>query len=181
MTKVARKRGDGRQALIAAALREFENHGYDGTNSNAIAKRAGYAPQTFYRHFADKLEIFIAAYEAWSDAGIEGLAAVGAIESYARSLIDHHRSHRVFRRSLRMLTVSDARVLAARTKAREAQMLAIAGRVSGFAVKSRAARLAALLTIERLCDAIADEEFAAAGVSRQAATRELVTFLLSLS
>ncbi len=178
---MARKRGDGRQALIEAALREFEDHGYDGTNSNAIAKRAGYAPQTFYRHFADKLEIFIATYEAWSDAGIEGIVAAVSIESYARSLVDHHRAHRVFRRSLRMLTVSDPRVLAARTRARDAQMRAMAGRVSGFAAKSRAARLASLLTIERLCDAIADEEFAAAGISRQAATRELVTLLRSLS
>jgi AcrR family transcriptional regulator len=181
MKRVARKRGDGRHALIEAALREFEDHGYDGTHSNAIAKRAGYAPQTFYRHFTDKLEIFIAAYQAWSDAGIERAVAAGGIETYARSLIDHHRAHRVFRRSLRTLTVSDARVLAARTKARNAQMQVMAGRVSGFAAKSRAARLAALLTIERLCDAIADEEFAAAGVSRRAATSELVTFLRSLS
>jgi hypothetical protein len=80
-----------------------------------------------------------------------------------------------------MLTVSDAKVLAARTKARDAQMRAISGRIPAFAAKGRAAQLAALLTIERLCDAIADEEFAAAGISNQAATRELVTFLLSLS
>jgi AcrR family transcriptional regulator len=181
MVRGARKRGDGRHALIEAALREFEDHGYDGTHSNAIAKRAGYAPQTFYRHFADKLEIFIAAYEAWSDAGIERFAAGGDLESYARLLIGHHRAHRVFRRSLRTLTVSDSRVLAARTKARKTQMLAVAGRMPGFAAKSRAGRLAALLTIERLCDAIADEEFAAAGISRRAATGELVTLLRSLS
>ena len=178
---MARKQGDGRQALIEAALREFEDHGYDGTNSNAIAKRAGYAPQTFYRHFADKLEIFIAAYEAWSDAGIEEITAAASVARYARSLVDHHCAHRVFRRSLRMLTVSDARVLAARTKARDAQMLVVAGRMSGFAAKGRAARLASLLTVERLCDAIADEEFAAAGISREAATRELVAVLRSLS
>ncbi len=181
MAKVVRKRGDGRQALIEAALREFEEHGYDETHSNAIAKRAGYAPQTFYRHFADKLEIFIAVYEDWSDAGIQGAVAAGDVERYARSLIDHHRAHRVFRRSLRMLTVSEPRVMAARTRARHAQMAAMAARLPGFAAKSPAAQLAGLLIIERLCDAIADEEFATAGISSHAATKELVTFLLSLS
>jgi len=181
MTKAVRKWGDGRQALIEAALREFEDHGYDETHSNAIAKRAGYAPQTFYRHFADKLEIFLVVYKAWSDAGIEGALAAGDVESHARSLVEHHRSHRVFRRSLRMLTVSDPRVMAARTEARNAQMAAIAGRLEGFAAKSRAGQLTALLMIERICDAIADEEFAAAGISPEAAMSELTLLLLSLS
>jgi AcrR family transcriptional regulator len=60
MSMPLKKRGDGRSVLIAAARLEFEEFGFEGTNSNAIARRAGYAPQTFYRHFEDKREIFLA-------------------------------------------------------------------------------------------------------------------------
>ncbi len=180
MARTVRKRGEGRQALIAAALLEFEEHGFDSTNSNAIARRAGYAPQTFYRHFNDKLEIFIAAYRAWSEAGLEDAAAATNADAYAHSLVEHHRTHRIFRRSLRLLTVSDPRVMAARTEARVLQMAAMAARNPRFTMKAPASQLGALLTIERLCDAIADEEFAACQVTHEAAIAELVTLLRSV-
>src|SRR6516164_2929685 len=54
-----------RAALIEAARLEFEEAGFDATQSNKIAARAGYAPQTFYRHFSSKLEIFLAVYDQW--------------------------------------------------------------------------------------------------------------------
>lgn len=80
-----------------------------------------------------------------------------------------------------MLTVNDFRVMAARTQARIAQMAAIAGRIPAFAARDPAGQLTALLTIERICDAIADEEFAAAGISAEAAISELISLLRSLS
>jgi AcrR family transcriptional regulator len=39
--------------LIAAAAAEFNEFGFSGTDTNRIARRAGYAPQTFYRWFKD--------------------------------------------------------------------------------------------------------------------------------
>src|SRR5713226_3801558 len=51
--------------LIAAAAKEFNTRGFHGTDTNRIARRAGFAPQTFYRHFADKTAIFLAVYERW--------------------------------------------------------------------------------------------------------------------
>src|SRR5262245_12814544 len=53
--------------LIAAAAKEFNQRGFDGTDTNRIARRAGFAPQTFYRWFRDKTEIFLAVYRAWDE------------------------------------------------------------------------------------------------------------------
>jgi AcrR family transcriptional regulator len=54
-----------RRRLVAAAAVVFGRDGYAGTDSNRIAREAGYSPGTFYKHFADKKEVFVAAYEAW--------------------------------------------------------------------------------------------------------------------
>ena len=175
--KTMRKRGDGRQALIDAALLEFEESGFDRTNSNAIARRAGYAPQTFYRHFEDKLDIFLAAYQSWADAEARDAAAAGSASAVAEAFVMHHRKHRVFRRSLRALTVSDPRVGAARAAMRRSQLRAIADKNPAFGKRGEAGQLATLLTIERLCDAIADGEFAACGVSDDAAMVELLNIV----
>jgi AcrR family transcriptional regulator len=57
--------GQTRERLITAAASQFNRFGYHGTDSNTIAKEAGYATGTFYKHFRDKREIFFAAYERW--------------------------------------------------------------------------------------------------------------------
>jgi AcrR family transcriptional regulator len=165
------KRGQGRGNLIEAAQAEFEEHGYDGTNSNAIAKRAGYAPQTFYRHFADKRAIFLAVYQQW--AAVEGrdVSVAGTPEAIATALVHHHRTHRVFRQSLRALTVSDAEVSKARARARLDQVAILATRLGH---SDTAQLLAGILQIERLCDALVDGEFEACGISEDRARDELV-------
>jgi AcrR family transcriptional regulator len=53
-----------RERLVQAAAAEFREQGFAGTDTNRIARRAGFAPQTFYRWFTDKTEIFIAVYRA---------------------------------------------------------------------------------------------------------------------
>ena len=63
-------------ALLGAAEAEFNATGFHGTDSNRIARRAGYAPQTFYRHFTDKTDAFVAVYERWWKAES---AEIGAI------------------------------------------------------------------------------------------------------
>src|SRR5579863_6706632 len=55
-----------RERLVTAAAKLFNTVGYHGTDSNRIAEVAGYSPGTFYKHFKDKREIFLAAYETWS-------------------------------------------------------------------------------------------------------------------
>lgn len=52
-----------RTAILSAAEAEFCRRGYFATDSNTIARRAGYAPGTFYLHFKDKLDVFLAVYQ----------------------------------------------------------------------------------------------------------------------
>ena len=46
-------------ALIDAATRLFEKHGYDATGTPEIAQAAGVSVGTFYRYFADKDEVYL--------------------------------------------------------------------------------------------------------------------------
>ena len=153
-----------RQALLEAAASAFNTDGYFGTDTNRIARRAGFAPQTFYRHFSDKLDVFLAVYEQWQRseatvlaAALKAAPASDRASTAADVIIRHHRDWAVFRRSLRLLAVEEPRVRAARAEGRTAQIGALAA-LRTNAGRSRADLAAAILTIERLCDALADAE-----------------------
>jgi AcrR family transcriptional regulator len=167
--KAARPRGAGREALLDAAILEFEEQGYEGTNSNRIAARAGYAPQTFYRHFPDKLAIFLAVYADWSDSGIAAIPVVANPAGAAQAILDHHKAARVFRRSLRALTATEPRVAEARARARRRQVAALAAASPRFRATPAPSRFAALLVLERLADALADGEFEQMGLTEDQA------------
>lgn len=170
MTGTTRKPppSETRERLIAAAAEAFNTHGFHGTDSNRIARAAGYAPQTFYRHFTDKTDIFIRVYERWQADEQRDLAEAirAAPRGRPRSLtaaevmIEAHRRWAGFRRSLRLLAVEDHRVRAARAESRRKQLAP-----AGPEVPDWPERVAALLTIERLCDAIADAEIGDLAVS----------------
>ena len=157
---------DTRQKLVLGALAEFNDHGYFGTDSNKIAKRSGFAPQTFYRWFPDKKAVFLAAYAFWWQSEVTELGAMLAQQATPRALAEaivaHHRLHVRFRRSLRFLTTEDEDVRAARAAGRLAQLdrMAAIGRQ-----KDRSVLAGQLLMIERWCDALADGEFSDLGVS----------------
>ena len=96
---------------LQAAAKEFNEHGFGGTDTNRIARRAGFAPQTFYRWFQDKEEIFIKTYEHWQR---EEFGAIGTLFAenasdlrVARAVVAHHEAYLVFRRSLRQLSVEN--------------------------------------------------------------------------
>ena len=160
----AKKRGEGRSALIQAARIAFEEVGFDGTHSNDIARRAGYSPQTFYRHFENKIDIFLAVYEQWAESEAKAIDIADGVKGLADSLVQHHTAYRVFRRSLRALTVTDPQVGEARACIRILQVEALTERHSRFGRLSFAHRLSALLQLERHCDAIGDGEWTALGV-----------------
>lgn len=161
-----------RQALITAAAAAFNAHGFHGTDSNKIARAAGFAPQTFYRHFPDKLAIFIAVYEAWqaSERDAVRTAAREADPDIAitRASIGHHRDWRGFRRSLRLLALEEPRIRIARAESRERQLADLA-KAPGNRHRSKAQLTAALLKVERICDALADDEFADLAINVEAA------------
>lgn len=166
--------------LTAAAAKEFNRCGFDGTDSNKIARRAGFAPQTFYRWFRDKTAIFVAVYRAWEEEErrvIGGLLARHAtMETVVDAVVAHHRAYRRFRRSLRQLALEDAHVRKALAESRQRQierMIAWAGPRA----RPPAEIAALLLQLERLCDAIAEGELAELGVDETTQRQAVVALL----
>lgn len=156
-----------RSRLVAAAATEFNRVGYHATDTNRIARAAGYAPATFYKHFDDKRAVLLAAYEAWVDTewqAIEAaLAAPGSPDELARRIVDgvlaFHRRWRGLRASLRALVATDpvVRSFYRRQRRRQLDFLRrLRGHDGGAA--ERAADAALLYTLERVCDAIAEGE-----------------------
>ena len=158
--------------LIAAASEEFRRRGFSGTDTNRIARRAGFAPQTFYRWFRDKTQIFLAVYRAWEEeerAVLAKLIAEDAPSSeIVAAIVKHHRAYRIFRRSLRQLTVQDPAVRKARAQSRTRQIERIRSSM-GVPAPEFSEIAVVLFQIERLCDAIADDEFKDLGMDEHVA------------
>lgn len=171
-TEPRARSADTKEKLLAAAEKAFNRDGFFATDTNRIARAAGYAPQTFYRHFTDKTDIFLAVYDRWWRTEGKAVGALGhgeaALDHITDTVIAFHTRWRIFRRSLRHLAVADRRVRAARAAARLRQIEALKKR-------SRKRKLgdeelaAAILALERLCDAAAEAEFENMGFSRKAA------------
>ena len=53
-----------RDLIVAAALKEFLDDGYEGSSVNRIADEAGVSIKTLYRHFENKEDLFIAVIKA---------------------------------------------------------------------------------------------------------------------
>src|SRR5262244_1320965 len=123
-----------RTRLVAAAARVFNRDGYHGTDSNRLARAAGYAPGTFYRHFPDKRAAFLAVYEAWVTAEwaeIErAVRAASTPAAQAARIVERvlasHRRWRGVRASLRALVARDAGVRAFYRAQRRRQLALIA-------------------------------------------------------
>ena len=170
-----------RARLVAAAATVFNRVGYHGTDSNRLARAAGYAPGSFYKHFPDKRAIFLAAYEDWVTAEWSAVDAVvragGAPAAMAPRLVAvalrFHRRWRGFRASMRALVATDAVVRAfyRRQRARQLALLAVMHGRRGGAPSASDALL--LYTLERVCDAVAEGEPRALGLSSAAMTARL--------
>jgi AcrR family transcriptional regulator len=173
-----------RKRLVEAAGKLFNSVGYFGTDSNRIARAAGYAPGTFYVHFADKLEIFLEVYRGWVASEWQAIAAAMTPEKamtpehaagagaqslrIAQAVLRHHREWRMFRKSLRALTVTDERVHQARVKERARQIAQTATLLEQRGVRQTPARIYAnLLLFEILCDAVADGDAATLGLKER--------------
>src|SRR5262249_6509297 len=105
-----------RKRVVKAAAEGFNRDGYAGTDSNRIARAAGYSPGTCYKHFAGKREVFLAVYEDWvarewrdvSDIIAAGGTPADLAERIVRLFLEHHARWRGFRASLRALVAHDA-------------------------------------------------------------------------
>lgn len=172
-----RRPAETRAALIEAAWREFEEVGYDDTNTNKIAARADFAPQTFYRHFEDKAAIFLAVYDLWVERESAALGAVRDAGEAAKVAIRHHRGSRNFRRALRLLSLTDPRIRAARAASRKAQIAGLRTRLKHLSGLHDAELAARLLLVERLSDACAEGELTDLGIPAATAEEQLANLL----
>lgn len=169
--------------LVDAAAREFRTHGFSGTDSNRIARRAGFAPQTFYRWFPDKTAIFLAVYRLWEEDEKDVLARLHAegapVAAMVDAVIEHHRTYRLFRRSLRQLSVEDDAVRQARVESRLRQISRFR-KWQGDTPLPNAVIATVLFEMERLCDAVAEGEFADLGLEDREPRARLAELLTSL-
>ena len=164
-----------RTRLVAAAATVFNRDGYHGTDSNRIARAAGYAPGTFYKHFADKRAILLAAYEEWVTtewAAIErevragGSAAVVA-HRIVDLVLDLHRRWRGLRSSLLAMAATDRTVrrFYRGQRRRQLQVLHQLRAVLRGPARTAAEDAVLLFTLERTCDAVANGELRDLGLA----------------
>ncbi len=156
-----------RNRLVQAAAEIFNRDGYEGTDSNRIAREAGYSPGTFYKHFVDKREVFLAVYEEWvtrewrevsAHAAARGTARERA-EQIVRMFLAHHRRWRGFRASLRALVSYEPAVRDFYRAQRRKQLELLARMREAVGVPgSREADALLLFTLERTSDAFAEDE-----------------------
>jgi AcrR family transcriptional regulator len=165
-----------RGRLLAAAANLFNREGFYGTDSNEIAKAAGYSTGVFYKHFKDKREIFLAAYEQWSIAEWKQVAAVlesgGSKRELAQRLvlmfIEVHTEWRGLLASLRQLVFTDRTVRRFHRRQRKRQLEWMAALRAQRRLQPRRPEedLVYLWTTERTFDAIAQGEVRDLGLDR---------------
>jgi AcrR family transcriptional regulator len=72
----AERRGTARRRILDAALAEFQDHGYEGTSLQAVAKRAGVTKGAIYWSFSDKQDLFLALVHEQLDVPTEKLMRI---------------------------------------------------------------------------------------------------------
>ena len=179
-----------RERLVAAAASLFNRVGYHGTDSNRIARHAGYSTGVFYKHFKDKREIFLAAYETWVSSEWKSvtaeLSAGGSAKDTARRLvtlsIDFHTRWRGLRASLLELVFTDERVRRFYRSQRRRQLDTMADLRSriGAPPRTREQDAIHLYTTERTYDAIAQGELRDLGLDRKYIVEAMVQQVISI-
>src|SRR6185503_3425628 len=97
----AKRRLESRKRLLAAARKLFVERGYHATRPQDIAKASGLGHGTFYLHFADKRDCFLAFVDEAReevDAAIMRRAAsakdlAGFIEAVLTAIYDYSEDH----------------------------------------------------------------------------------------
>ena len=182
--------GDTRARLIEAAMSEFIEHGFSGTDTNRIARRAGFAPQTFYRWFGDKLAVFAEVLHVWDEAEFAMLAALMDSEhgdgdagtglspqQLAEACVENTRPFLTFRQQLRSVTMQDAAVRQARAQGRAGLLVRLSRLCPHLAPEALAH---AVLQIESLSEMLARGDHTDLGVSGQALLQALADHIAVL-
>jgi AcrR family transcriptional regulator len=182
-----RERGpaETKKRLVATAAHVFNDVGYFSTDSNAIAREAGYAPATFYRYFDDKRAIFLAAYDSWvADEwfSIDALDPEIAVKEITELVMKRHKQWAGFRASLAALSAIDPMVRKVRNRKRKEQLARFVGLLNndGRRQVSRVEVASLLLAFERLCDAVAWGEVKQLGLTEKGIRDHLVARIHAL-
>jgi AcrR family transcriptional regulator len=171
-----------RSRIVMAAARVFEERGYHGTDTNDLAREAGYSPGTFYKHFDDKRSVFLAVYEdwvtrEWADVTRSWTSASDK-EDLAERVVDavllHHRTWPGFRASLRALVATDPVVRKFHREFRKKQI----GFATGLGARDPETAALSMLVLERIADALADGEAQVLGIDPAAARAFLIQQIL---
>lgn len=172
-----------RARLVEVAAQVFNRDGLLGTDTNRLAHEAGYAPGTFYKHFKDKKEIFLAVHQELVTAEwrmIEGtIRAGGSAPDLARNVVQlvlgHQTRWQGFRQSMAVLVCTDEGARKAFHEARSNQLdgLSMLAKAAGAAEVSREEDASLFLTMERLVDAVATGEADAMGLRKEAVLEHL--------
>ena len=181
-----RRRGtpeETRDRLVAAAAEVFNRDGWAATDAGRIARAAGYAVGTFYKHFADKQEILLAAYERWVDAEwrtveremLSGGPPREVAERIVAFVLRLHVRWRGLRAALAAVVASDAHARRFHRVQRRRQLAMMADLRARRRARPRAEEEDAVLlfTLERVCDAIAAGELRDLALERETTVRLL--------
>lgn len=170
---------DAKTVLLQAAGAEFVEFGYEHTTTNRIAHRAGFAPQTFYRWYKDKLEIFIQVYQAWTDAELSLLDAMLTEQTsdlqIAEAFVANHRSFALFKRSLLQLAATTPEVKQARAASRLKQVEQV--KRWNPCMQDAEGIAAVLMAAEQLCQSLAEGEFEDMGLTGRDAYKQLTSLI----
>lgn len=105
-----------RAALLAAAREVFARDGFIATTTVSIAKAAGVANGSFYTHFTDKYEIFVALYNELRDEMLHpGIHdgrlddPVQIIEDVTRAYLESYRANAGLMRVFEQVSAIDER------------------------------------------------------------------------
>ncbi|MGC4061142.1 MAG: helix-turn-helix domain-containing protein [Aquabacterium sp.] len=171
--------------LLQAAMAEFIEAGFAGTDTNRIARRAGFAPQTFYRWFADKTAILIEVLRVWEEverAVVQSLFEARdmsplELAQLAEACVENIRPFLTFRRNLRTVASTHAEIRAARAAGRQRLL----DRLAQWNPRRGRDELAALLVqFEQLCEVVAEGEFEDLGASDDVAMATLAGLIESM-
>ncbi len=81
--RASKRKAEKRERLLIAARRLFTKKGYHGTRPQDIAREADVAHGTFYSHFNDKQEIFLAfAMEAQQELSTFVQSLIPAVDTF---------------------------------------------------------------------------------------------------
>lgn len=177
---------DTRRRLVHAAAETFNTHGYSGTDVRRIVDAAGYATGTFYKHFTDKDDVLVAAFEAWVAEEWEALGqaitaaddpATRAERIVAISIEQHARWHGL-RQAMAGLRMTNERAARAHVELQRHQVAILANlraTISPHSTRPPEADVLLVMLIERTVEGMACDEPAHLGLDADLMRRMLVS------